>query len=363
MTAQPDIAGTENGAFLVLGLPRSRTAWLSRFLTYGDHICGHEELRHCRSIEDVRSWLSQPNMGSAETAASPFWRLLLRLAPDVRVVVVRRPVADVVESLAAFGFDRAVMEPMMRRLDAKLDQIVKRVPNVIEVTFDSLNDEATCKAVFEHCLLYPFDRKHWERLSRENVQCDMRALVRYATAYRPQLDKLIAMARHLELKELTTRKPAEPQGVTFQTEDCASWRRDGRRLFEDHCFTVGEDPNEWERKNWPLFERLEDAGAMQITTARSNGRMFGYLMTLITPSLGSTKVTSATHTTFYADPGFPGLGMKLQREALARLRERGVDEVVWEAGKRGSGPRLGAMYRRLGAVEHGETYRLQLTEH
>ena len=363
MATQPDIAGNESGAFLVLGLPRSRTAWLSRFLTYGDHICGHEELRHCRSIDDVRSWLSQPNMGSAETAAAPFWRMLTRLAPGVRIVVVRRPVADVVESLAAFGFDRAVMGPMMRRLNSKLDQIEKRVPGVLSVNFDDLNDEATCRAVFEHCLPYPFDKAHWQKLAGENVQCDMRALVRYASAFRPQLDKLASVARHLELKELAARKPVEPAGVTFQTEDCASWRRDGRRLFEDHCAIVGEDPNEWERKNWDLFERLEQVGAMQITTARSNGRMFGYLMTLITPSLGSAKVTSAAHTTFYADPGFPGLGMKLQREAMIRLRERGVDEIVWEAGKRGSGPRLGAMYRRLGAVEHGETYRLQLTEH
>jgi len=100
---------------------------------------------------------------------------------------------------------------------------------------------------------------------------------------------------------------------------------------------------------------------LQITTARSNGRMFGYLMTIIGPSLASGTTTSATHTTFYADPSFPGLGLKLQREALAMLKERGVDEIVWEAGKRGSGPRLGAMYRRLGAAEHGETYRLQLT--
>ncbi len=27
--------------FVVFGLPRSRTAWLSRFLTYGDWVCGH----------------------------------------------------------------------------------------------------------------------------------------------------------------------------------------------------------------------------------------------------------------------------------------------------------------------------------
>lgn len=348
--------------FIVLGLPRSRTAWLARFLSYKDAHCGHEELRHMRSLDDVKAWISQPMTGSAETAAAPWWRTLLRLAPEVRVVVVRRPIDEVVESLAAFGFDRPVIRPAMERLNAKLDQIAKRVP-CLEVTFDDLNEEETCKTVFEHCLPYPFDKAHWQRLAGENVQCDMLALVRYAAAFRPAMEKLASQARHAELRELMARRPVEPGGITFQVEDCDAWERDGRRLFEDHCFTVGEDPREWERKNWPLFRAIENAGAMQITTARSNGRMFGYLMTLIAPSLVSEGITSATHTTFYADPSFPGLGMKLQREALARLKERGVDEVVWEAGKRGDGPRLGTMYRRLGAQEHGQTYRLELTEH
>lgn len=346
-----------------MGLPRSRTDWLSKFLTYGDHVCGHEELRHCRSLDDVKAWLGMGNAGSAETSAAPWWRLLTRTVPGVKIVVVRRPVAEVVDSLAAFGLDRAVMEPLMRKLDAKLAQVVKRVPDVLEVTFDSLNDEATCKAVFEHCLPYEFDRLHWAKLAGQNIQCDMQMLLRYVAAFRPQLDKFARVAKHLEVKELMTRKPVEPGGVTFQVEDCATWKRDGRRLFEDHCVTVGEDPGEWESKNWGLFQALEDAGAMQVTTARCNGRMFGYLMTVIAPSLVSDGRVSAAHTTFYADPSFPGLGMKLQREALVLLRERGVDEVVWEAGKRGSGPRLGAMYRRIGAMEHGETYRLQLTEH
>ncbi len=92
--------------------------------------------------------------------------------------------------------------------------------------------------------------------------------------------------------------------------------------------------------------------------------MFGYLMTLVTPSLTSEGITSASNLTFFASPdASPGLGMKMQRAALAALKERGVDDVFWECGSRGSGPRLSTMYRRLGATEHGQTFRLQLTEH
>jgi hypothetical protein len=125
---------------------------------------------------------------------------------------------------------------------------------------------------------------------------------------------------------------------------------------------VNEDPDNWKGKNLTLMQDLDDIGAMQIMTARCNGKIFGYLMTLLSPSLTSENVNAATNTTFYASPDVPGLGMKLQRAALKALKDRGVHEVFFEAGKRGSGPRLSVLYERLGAQEHGTAYRLQLAE-
>src|SRR5690348_11556095 len=116
-------------SFIVYALPRSRTAWLSRFLTYGEWACGHDEARHLRSVEDIKSWFAQPNTGTAETAAAPFWRTVQHISPDTKVVVVRRPVEDVLESLMRLApFDRVQLEAHLRRLDRKLDQIEKRVP-------------------------------------------------------------------------------------------------------------------------------------------------------------------------------------------------------------------------------------------
>lgn len=350
-------------SFLVLGLPRSRTAWLSRFLTYGDWACGHEEMRHLRSFDDVDAWFSQDCTGSAETAAAPWWRLI----PDnVRIVTVRRPVADVVDSLMALPgltFNRAVLEQTMSMQDRKLDQIEAR-RECLSVRFEDLNDEATCAAVFEHCLGLGHDPAHWAALSPVNVQCNMVALMRYMTANMPALQKLGKVAKNRMLAGLALSKPVSDEAMTLQTEDFATWLKDARPMIEDHLVLVGEAPDDWRRKNLPLMQRLHDAGAMQIMTARSNGRMFGYLMTLISPSLTSQSVTSASNLTFFASPdATPGLGMKLQRAALKALKERGVDDVFWECGLRGSGPRLSTMYRRLGAAEHGQTYRLQLTEH
>jgi hypothetical protein len=354
-------ANPQQQPFLVLGLPRSRTAWLSRFLTYGDHICGHEQLRYMRSLDDVKAWFQQPHIGSAETAAAPFWRLIGKVAPDCKIVVVRRPAHEVFASLTNLGipFDGDTLGKSLRRLNRKLDQIEARL-DVLTVNYADLATEATCKAVFEHCLPYAFDADHWRSLQGVNIQCDMRAMMRYAVTHAQHLDKLAACAKHRILADMALKPSGDMEGMTFQVESVEDWQRDGRRLFEDHCALVGEDPREWTQKNWDLFRTIEQGGGMQITTARSNGRMFGYLMTLVSPSLVSAGITSAYNTTFYADPTFPGLGAKLQRESLAMLKKRGVHDVFFEAGSRGSGARIGSLYKRLGAHDHGQVYRLPL---
>ncbi|CAB4202520.1 hypothetical protein UFOVP1366_31 [uncultured Caudovirales phage] len=352
--------------FVVFALPRSRTAWLSRFLTYGDWMCGHEELRHTRSLDDVTAWFSQPNIGASETAAASWWRLLDRFAPGARVLIVRRPVSEVVNSMInipGLSFDRAALERAMSKLDRKLDQIEARCANVLSVKFNDLNDETVCAAAFEHCLPHTHDHEHWARLAPMNIQIDMPALTRYVQAYLPALNKVAAIAKHQTLAAMATRKPMEPEGITFQTETFDDWLDGGAKLFDDHLVAVGETPGNWQNKNIGLMQRLYEVGAMQIMTARCNGRMFGYLMTLVAPSLASEDWTTATHTTFYADPEFPGLGLKLQRAALRALKERGVDEVFLEAGQRGSGPRLSMLYKRLGALDYSHVYRMQLTEH
>jgi len=161
---------------------------------------------------------------------------------------------------------------------------------------------------------------------------------------------------------MATRAPVEPAGMTFQTEPFDQWERDARLLIEDHHVLVNESPAEWRGKNIPLMRQLYDLDMLQITTARSNGRIFGYVMTLIGPSFVSDKIKTATNATFYASPDTPGIGLKLQRAALKTLRERGVNEVFFEVGSRGSGPRISMLYKRLGAQEHGTAYRLQLAE-
>ena len=345
--------------FLVYGLPRSRTYWLSRYLTVGEWQCGHDELRHCRSMDDVTSWLAQPCTGSVETAAAPFWRL----AKHLKTVTIRRPVDQVVESFMRLGFpvDREVFRRYMLQFDRKLDQIEQRVPNVLSVTFDDLRYEETCKKVFEFCLPYPHDPSWWNLMAPLNLQINMHHLVRYYAAHEAQLTKLAKIAKHQTIAQMNRDLVAVDQddGLTIQEESLSS-AVEAKALFAEHCVLVGESPDSYDTKNWPLMHKLEELGAIQVMTARCNGRLFGYLMALISPSLESPDIQTAIHTTFFASPEFKGLGMKLQRASVEALRAKGIDEVYFHAGPRGMGPRMGTVYRRLGAVEFGNLWKLEL---
>jgi GNAT superfamily N-acetyltransferase len=346
--------------FIVFAMPRSRSAWLARFLTFGDWHCGHEELLHARSLDDVKSWLSQPCTGTVETAAAPFWRLL-RHYPGVRVVVVRRPVDEVVASFLRLpmGFDEAKLVTLMRRVDAKLAQIERRMPDALSVTFADLATEDGCRRVWEHVMPYPHQPAWWAACDPVNIQVDMRVLARRARAFEPQLTKLAKQAKH---RAITTMAPecGDFDGVTFQVEPFARFWQDAEPLFREHLTQTDQSPGDHARKNWALLQELDDLGRLQCLTGRINGRMFGYLTTVIGPSLDSPDIVQAEHTIFFASSAVRGLGMRLQRAAIEKLRERGVHEVIMRAGHRGSGPRLGTFYRRLGAVEFGQMYKLEV---
>ena len=350
--------------FIIYALPRSRTFWLSRFLSYGGWTCGHDEIAHIRSLEDVKAWLNLPATGTVETAGAPWWRLVQEMRPDIRTVVVRRPIADAMHDLltrTGQAFDEAALWAQMRRLDAKLDQVERRVPGVLSVGFDDLNAEAACAAVFEHCLPFRHDPAWWAALAPIRLTINFPAQMRYYQAHAGQLQRAANSAKQHILAGMA-RRTVTFDRFTFQQEPFDVWYRDGAALFAQHLMTVGEPPDAYAAKNLPLMRAMDQAGAMQITTARSNGRMFGYLMALMTPALDSENRTEALHTTFYADPDAPGLGMKLQRASLDALRARGVDLAVFRAGPRGAGPRMGALFRRLGAEPAGEMFTLELQE-
>jgi hypothetical protein len=343
--------------FVVLALPRSRTAWLAQYLSYAGWACGHDEIRHMRSMEDVASWFAQPFTGTVETAAAPWWRFLR--GRDVRIATVRRPVAECADSLMrlGLGFNHARLLAVLAKADRKIDQIEARLPGVLRVTFGELRTEDGCARLFEHCLPFQHDHGWWATMAPLNVQCNAAALLRYFLANAPQLARLADVARIQTIAAMEAQRTYTLDGFTFQQERFDQFYADGEPLFQRHLASLGQEPMGYQAHNIPLLRLMDQMGALHITTARSNGRMFAYLMATVGPSLDCPDLV-AREAHAYADRRVPGLGMRLHRESRAALKARGVAEIFYQAGE--AMPRMAAIYRRLGAQAHSQQYRVRI---
>lgn len=347
--------------YLILGLPRSRTKWLSKFLSYKDWYCGHDELLYMRQIEDIQSWLTQNNTGSIETSAAPFWRFALHLKPDLKLVTIRRNPEECARSAVNSGLsdDLALTITYFKYLDRKLDQIEFRT-GCRSYQYNDLTNEETCKDLFEYLLPYEHDSERWCKLSNLNIQIDVPALKRYVDGYKPQLMRLQNIVRQKSLARLSQDKHTRSADLNFDFVSFQNLLDTGQVALQEHCSEVDENPDNYLHKNLGLLNRLDELGALQVTVAVSNGKIFGYLISIISESLEIPGNLAACHTAFYGSSDYPGIGLKLQRKALEGLRQKNVTEVIMRAGVRGAADRTASLYKRLGAEPFGTYYRLEL---
>lgn len=169
--------------FLIYTLSRSRTAWLSEFLTYGPWWCEREIAVAMRSIQDVVDWFGRPYVGTCETGVAQGHWLLRHYVPGIREVVVRRPVEEVIQSMLALKIDGfRYEEPSLRRTMEYGDRLLAKIsarPGVLSMTYADLETETACQRLFEHCLQMPFDREWWLRRKDVNIQIDIGDILRY----------------------------------------------------------------------------------------------------------------------------------------------------------------------------------------
>lgn len=130
-----------------------------------------------RSVEDIRRFWRKHD-GVADTAAVYGWQLIRHHVPGIRSVVIRRPIEGVLDAFAALQ-DKGVGQWDPDRLRASLERGERALNEAagysLTVDFADLATEDTCRAIFEHCLPFAWDREGWERWKDVNVQSDVGA--------------------------------------------------------------------------------------------------------------------------------------------------------------------------------------------
>jgi hypothetical protein len=333
--------------FIVLSLPRSRSAWASRFLSYWPFRAGHDLSIECTNANDFVRSLRTAYDGTAETAAMVGWDAIQYHFPTAKIAVILRPFAEVIASLQKFGLNPDIAE-MRRRADMLVD-IAKR-PGVLLVTFNGLRNRNVRNALFTHCLdTAPDD--HWDAMFADwNIQIDMRERLERLQTNQQHIDALKAdVSRYLN-----SRAVKAPKGIAFAIERWPSVWPECDALGADHFREVdgGVELKRGYGLRADLMEAMDKAGTLVIATARSGGRLVGYCTWSLAPDVESAGLTAGEQGAWYVDPGIPNVGGRLYLFALRHLKSLGVDIVYPHRRTQGrGGENLDKFFRRLGAKE------------
>lgn len=165
-----------NEPFIIFTLPRSRSAWLSHWLSYienGQRVkaVGHDSFSRCSSVSDCLALFhDSPALdGTVETGAAFAYRLIKEKLPKARLLVVQRDPMDCLRSLMQKGI-RPDPEDWAQRVR---ELWAVSASGVRTVAYNDLDLESCARWVWEYCLDLPWDGHWWSQWTTTNVQVDM----------------------------------------------------------------------------------------------------------------------------------------------------------------------------------------------
>ncbi len=345
--------------FVIFGLPRSRTTWLSHFLSYGEARVGHDIAVHCRRAQDFLDCYSRGMTGTCETGAVIGWPWLVQQMPDVRIVLVRRPLPEVVAELASFGMIAPPGE--LEEREAELDRLAQ-MPGVESIGFAELRDPHVCQWLFELLLDRPIDWVWWKALDRTVIQPDMQQAADHLFANYEALQLL-----ELEIRELVSK--AEPvfgsvtaPSVTYAWEHWDEfWPWAEPLLAAEHAEYLRVFQLNPLEPDSDAFSAACSAGVLRIAVARLRGKAIGYFFLSLGLDSESLHVIQATQGPWYVLPDVgPRVGLKLWNMARDEAARLGAHEMNLHSPVHGRGARLAQFFIAKGATPVNNTFKLGL---
>lgn len=145
--------------FMVLGLPRSGTAWLANWFTTERSICMHEALMDY-SLEDLLAMSVDKVFGVAETSLC-LWDVGRINAIPVKKLIVHRELEQVNRSLARIDLPNSMEERNADTLFAV---------DGVHINFEDLFDYDKFHAAHEWLVPTPFDSGRYALLRKLRVE-------------------------------------------------------------------------------------------------------------------------------------------------------------------------------------------------
>lgn len=170
-----DAAPKPRWPFVVLSLPRSRSAWMAHWLSYPGCRVGHDIAIQCNTAKDFIDSFKHGLDGTVETGAMIGWRLLRHAMPGLRTLVVMRSPDEVVTSLLRKGMPSSAGLVDEIYFRAHMLSGISAVPGVRTIQWQELDAYRTRCELFEWLLNVAADDDWDARFAATNIQIDFAA--------------------------------------------------------------------------------------------------------------------------------------------------------------------------------------------
>ena len=162
--------------FLIFGYPRSRTKWLSEFLTTERTTCYHEPSVHWKNKDDISSFFKyRPRCGVADSGLTLLWKDVVRRIPKCKIILVERNLEDALNSMNNL-LDKHGLECLNKNHYKQSYDKIQEIKNEIDclvIPYESLKEENICRTVFEYCIPdEEFDSTRWVEMDKVNIQVE-----------------------------------------------------------------------------------------------------------------------------------------------------------------------------------------------
>lgn len=156
--------------FFILGLPRSRTAWLANLLTVGTSFCFHDGLLGCKSLADLYAKMDGVNLGTvgdSDTGLLHFMPHVRHDNMDAKIVLIERPLIYSLVSSGKAGLPVEGLPAMQQKLEAAKPYCDRVIP------YSDLEDEKVVRGLFTWLTGFTWSHRRWLLLKDLTVQVDM----------------------------------------------------------------------------------------------------------------------------------------------------------------------------------------------
>lgn len=146
--------------FFIMGLPRSRTAWLANFFTYDGLFCYHEGFEGCQTVSQYQSKLWQWARGG-DSSSALYMIDVDKLFPGCKKIIIHSNTKHAIDYYKRV-FDYDVEEAMV-----VLDAIYKQKTG-LHVQVEDINDRL--EEMWSYITPRSFDNERARMLTNLNIQ-------------------------------------------------------------------------------------------------------------------------------------------------------------------------------------------------